>query len=748
MAIDRPSFDESWHRVASLRPRLRSVVQVHRQAYRGTLWHVYRDPGNNRFYRVPAPTHGFIGLLDGRRTVAQAWEQCQERFGDDAPTQGEAIRALGSLYRSNLLHGETPPDAAGVFERQTERRQREVKGYLQNLLFARIPLLDPEPALRKLTPLFGWVFSRVGLLLWTGLVIAGLAAVAGHADRLFSAGASVLAPGNLVWLYLCFAGLKLLHELGHGVACKRMARRERGGGEVRTLGVMLLVLMPLPYVDATSSWSFRSRWRRLVVAAAGMYVEIAAAAVAALVWSRTGEGSLAHGLAYNVMFVAGVTTILFNANPLIRFDGYYILSDLLEMPNLYQRSQNYLKYLVKRYVYGVRRPQNPAQLRTERATFVTYGVSSLVYRVLLFASIFLFVFDKLFFLGAALAIWGIVGYVVTPLVKLVHYLGTSAELMRVRPRAALATAGFTAAVVVAVGVIPWSDHGRAMGVVEPRRYRSVSLGESGFVEAASPAWRRIEPGGDHATRPVIVASNPDLETERDRLAARVDELRLSHQQARAEDPGHARIQAARLAAARQRLARIESRLAGLTVTPGVRGTWLTDDAERLVGTYQQRGEKLGVVASLDDLVVRLTVDQNLGPRLIQEVPLGSPVELRVPGRPGDTVVAELESIRPAGDDRLPSAALSHAAGGPLATRPDDAEGRTAAERFFEVRLRVRTGHDRAPSASYDHPEPLRWFRPVLFPGQRVIARFDLPDRPLLSQGYLALRQLLQQRFQI
>ncbi|MEO0586779.1 MAG: hypothetical protein AAF078_03985, partial [Planctomycetota bacterium] len=317
MAVDRPTFDDNWHRVSELRPRLRSVVQVHRQPLRGVVWHVYRDPGNNRYFRAPPALHHFIALLDGDRTVGDAWKATCERFGDEAPTQGETTQALGMLYTSNLLRGELPPDVSSIMERRRKRQQREAKGYLTNLLFAKIPLADPDAWLTWLVPLTGWLFGWAGAALWLVVLVAGLWAVSGRIGELTDAGSGVLSPDNLIFLTAAFVIIKLIHELGHGLACKAMAKRERGGGEVRQVGVMMMAFMPLPYVDATSSWSFRSKWRRIVVAAAGMYVELFVAALAALLWSRTPEGTLAHQLSYNVMFVASVTTLLFNANPLI-----------------------------------------------------------------------------------------------------------------------------------------------------------------------------------------------------------------------------------------------------------------------------------------------------------------------------------------------------------------------------------------------------------------------------------------------
>ncbi|MEO0963763.1 MAG: HlyD family efflux transporter periplasmic adaptor subunit [Planctomycetota bacterium] len=735
MAVDRPTFDDNWHRVADLRPRLRSVVQVHRQPSRGVVWHVYRDPGNNRYFRAPPATHHLITLLDGDRPIAEAWRATCDRFGDEAPTQGETIQALGALYANNLLRGETPPDVQTLLERRRQRKNRETTGYLKNLMFARVPLFDPDAWLNWLMPLTAWCFGWPGLVLWTAAMVAGLWAVVGRVGELADAGGGVLAPDNLIFLYACFVGVKLIHEAGHGLACKTYARRERGGGEVRQCGVMLMAFIPLPYIDATSSWSFRSRRRRIAVASAGMYVELFVAAIAAMIWARTPEGVLIHQLAYNVMFVASVTTLLFNANPLIRFDGYYILSDLADLPNLYQRSQDYLKYLFKRYAFGVRRPVNPARSLYERVWFVVYGVASLIYKIVLFSGIILFVADRLFFIGAAFAIWGVITYFLLPIGKLAHYLASHAELARCRTRAVLATLGMTAAVLVPSGLIPWSHHGRAAGVVEARYHTTISLGEPGFIEIAAPSG----PIGQTDGRPLIVAEHRELIAERDGLFASLRRLEVQRRQAMDEDIASAQAVDAEITGKRRHLARLDRRLDELSIEPpAIDGIWLVRDADRLPGAWVTRGDELGVVASIDDLIVRVVADQYLGPRLAFEVTDHADVQLRVPRRPDLTFTGTIERVLPAGHNELPSQALSQAAGGAVAidqsaAAQQQADAATSAEPMFEVRVAI--------DPDQPHEQRLR-------PGQTIEARFTLQRRSLIAQGYLALRQLLQRRFQI
>ena len=173
-AIERLTFHESWYRVAELHPRLRTTVQISRQHFRGQPWHVVQDHTNNAFFRLAEPAYRFVGLLDGRRTVADAWKMTNEQLGDDAPTQGEAIQLLGQLYTANLLQAEVTADTHSLFQRYKKRRQREVTSYLMNILFARLPIFDPDAFLERWLPVFGWIFSPVGFFVWIILIGFGI----------------------------------------------------------------------------------------------------------------------------------------------------------------------------------------------------------------------------------------------------------------------------------------------------------------------------------------------------------------------------------------------------------------------------------------------------------------------------------------------------------------------------------------------------------------------------------------------
>ena len=683
MAVDRPTFSESWYRVADLRPRLRSTIQAHRQHFRGQMWYVLQDPASNEHFRVNVPAYRFVGLLDGRRTVAEVWRACNEQLGDGAPTQGEAIQLLGQLYSSNLLQAEMSPDAEGLFRRYHKRRTREVQSYLTNVLFIRIPLVDPDHFLNRWVGIFGRFFSWYGLFLWLALIVTALYFLIGRtADLTGDAYKNILSPENLPLLYLSIVGVKICHELSHCFACKRFGRAEGGAGEVHVLGVMFLVFTPLPYMDASAAHTFRSKWRRVVVGCAGMFAELAIAAIAAIVWSQTSVGTI-RAVCYNIMFTASLWTLLFNANPLLRFDGYFILTDLLEIPNLYQRSKEYLQYLVKKYIWGVRRPRNPANTPGERAWFVLYGVASTIYRVFILFRILMFLTDRLpvqlRFVAVAFAVVSGAMWVCIPTGKFIRYLATNGELLRVRGRAMITTVVFLAAVVIGTGMIPIPDRHRLEGIVEPVNMNVVYAGTDGILRGFRPP--SATPVDKGAT--LVQCENPDLTAEHEILLAERGELEVQLHVALTRQPETAHVYRQQIAALDENIARVADDLRKLKPRAPLRGVWVAPQIDQAIGSYLRRGAQIGLVADVHELRIRAVADQPVA-AMLEEAQ--EHVEIRVKGRPDLRLSGRKSRILPAGLKRLPSAALGFGAGGSTRVTMDDKQGTTAAESYFEVQV--------------------------------------------------------------
>lgn len=723
MPVDRPTFSESWYRVAELRPRLRTTIHTHRQFFRGQTWHVVQDPTSNQFFRLNEEAYRFIAMLDGRRTVSEVWRVTNEQLGDRAPTQGEAIQLLGQLYTSNLLQCDLPPDAEGLLRRYRQRVTREVQGYLTNLLFIRIPLLDPDRFLDWFVGLAGLAFTWGGLVVWLVLLAAGLYSIAGRTGELIDRAPDLLDPASLPLLYASFVLIKIIHELGHGFACKKFGRADGTGGEVHVLGLMFLVFTPLPYVDASSSWAFRSKWHRIVVGAAGMMVELGGAAIAAIVWANTREGTALHAIAYNAVFIGSISTLLFNGNPLLRYDGYYILSDLLEIPNLAQRSRDYLYYLVRKYAWGVRKVRNPAHSPGEAAWMAVYAVSSTIYRVFISIAILLFVASALPFLGIILATVAVIAWGLVPLCKLIYYLFSSAELIRVRTRAVGSSLVVMGGIVAAVGFLPLPDPVYLDGVVEPREMKIIHAGADGFLTDHLPSGQPATPDG----RPLARTVNPELDAQQKGLEAERRRLVARRNLAQTEEPAAAQIIDEQIQALDDQILRVVEQLSLLTIRAPVAGTWYAPDIDLRGGAYLRRGDRIGLVGTLDDMIVRAVAGQEVAGLLIREA--APDVEMRINKRPDLALAGRIKQFLPAGSERLPSPALSYQAGGHTAVAADDRSGTKTIERIFEIQL--------APDRASATP---------LFAGQRVVIRFETAPKPVVARVWRWILQMVQRRF--
>jgi putative peptide zinc metalloprotease protein len=341
--------------------------------------------------------------------------------------------------------------------------------------------------------------------------------------------------------------IKTLHEFGHAFACKRFGILNGSGGQVHVMGVMFLVFIPLPYVDASSAWAFRKKWHRAVVGMSGVMVELAGAAIAAIIWAKTSTGTL-HVIAYNVIFVASVSTLLFNGNPLLRFDAYYVLSDLIEIPNLSQRSRNYIYYVVKKYCWKLRNLQNPAHNIGERIWFVFYGIASMAYRVFICVRILLFLNDRLpeelFILVPFFAASAVIAWVLVPFGKFVRYLITGGELVRNRGRAIGSTLGGLALIVAFTGILRVPDYCRAEGIVEPVRLAVVHAETDGFITGFLPSDHLVRP----ARETLIEAVNPELEAEKKRLLAELRALEAKQRIAELQEIATVQIRSEQIAA--------------------------------------------------------------------------------------------------------------------------------------------------------------------------------------------------------
>ncbi len=710
-------FSGSWYRVRDLVPRLRPHARIHRQRFRGETWYVLQDASNERFHRFPPSAHTVIGLFDGERSVQEIWEIATDRLADDAPTQDETIRLLGQLHAADLLQSNVPPDVLELFDRNQRHERQQLRGRLLSPFSIRVHLFDPERLLEAITPWLRPLLGKLGLLIWLGVVVpaAVLAGVhwseltEGVLDRLFT-------PGNLLAVWLIFPLLKVFHELGHGLAAKHF------GGQVHDMGIMFLVFAPVPYVDASSSWALDKKVQRALVGGAGMIVEVFLAALAFYVWLAAEPGAV-RATAYNALLIGGATTLLFNANPLLRFDGYYILSDLIEVPNLRARGTRFLGWWTERHLFGNRDARRPHTAPGESAWLVGYTLAAFLYRMIIVVAILTWILDQFFVIGVLLGAFAAVGWIGMPLYKGFRFLFVSPSIRRVRGRAIGLSAG---ALLLIVGLLAWlpaPHRTQAEGVVWVPEESLVRVEGEGFVaEVVATPGARVEAGA------LLIRLEDDaLETRRVALGARVDELSARMAAQRPVDIVQAQMTQEELGYAQESLARVEERVAALEIRAGRGGHFVVVRPDDLPGRFVRKGELLARVVDLDTIRVRAVIGQDdvhlVGRRLVE-------TQVRMAERLSEVHIAELVRVVPAASSALPSSVLGSGGGGEVPVDPRDPDGARAVEKMFEVELAL-------PATSE-----------VVNAGGRVYVRFDLGTEPLAVQWGRRLRQIFLSRFQV
>lgn len=707
----------SWYRVASLRPALKSQARIRRHRFRSEVWYVVQDPASGRFNRFTPAAYQLLGLMDGRRTMDEVWTTAIEQLGDDTPSQDEVIRLLSQLHAADLLHCEVSPDSAELFERFERQNRARQKSNWRNPFSIRFPLWNPDRFLSRTLPFLQPFFSWWGALLYGAVLGMGVALAALHWPELAeNLSDRVLATENLVVLWLCFPVVKFLHELGHGYATKA------GGGEVHEMGVMLLVFTPVPYVDATAASGFRSKWRRVLVGAAGMLTEVFIASLFMLVWVAAEPGWL-RAVAFNVILIAGVSTIVFNGNPLLRFDGYYMLSDLIEIPNLASRGNQYWRYLAERYVFRMAHVEPPPLAAGERRWFLFYAPAALTYRTFVLVAIVLYIAAEWFFIGVALAIWGAVMMLVWPILKFVGYLLSLPRLARARQRA-IAISGLAFALLLGfLLAVPMPFRIQAEGVVWLPAEAHVRAGADGFVRSVlvRPA-AEVMPG-----MPLVESHDPVLTAQ-----LRVAEARIAELEARLNfqlfaERVQAEITRQELMRERAHYEHLFERAQALVARSAVGGRFVIERPGDLPGRFFRKGDLLGYVVQDQRRTVRVAVAQDdvdlVRSRLVR-------VDVRPAERLADAYPATLVRAVPAAKDQLPSAALSSEGGGKIAADPRDPKGGKSLASTFQFDLELPA---EAPGDNY---------------GGRAHVRFVLEPEPLAQQWYRRLRQVFLAQFHV
>ncbi|MEO0479819.1 MAG: HlyD family efflux transporter periplasmic adaptor subunit [Planctomycetota bacterium] len=665
-----PSFGQSptlRDQLGPMKASLRGDLDVSRVLFQGEPHYVLRDRLTGRVHRLDLVGYRIACAMRGQADLATlSVELTSAKVAEDADEIFEIAR---DLHRAGLV---TLPidDGAERYARSQKVRNQKRQKRFTDFLFLQIPLFSPDRFLDRTVRHARGLFTKTALATWTLLTLAAIGLVVTRFDDFTAPLLDLVALENLPWLLVALVGLKVIHEFGHAYCCKAF------GGSVPEMGVVLFVGAPLAYCDATSSWSFRSRSRRIAVGLAGMYFESFIAILATFVWAMTDPGPV-NTISHQVIFLASVTTLFFNLNPLIRFDGYHILADIVEIPNLKARSIDELRRWFDRRILG-HRGVEPTETGGRRAFLLSFGVASSVYRITLTLSICFTIATTLFFVGTAMAAI----YLARTLLQFLR--GAFRHLCRAEDTRPVRARALVVAILLFVGL-------PLVTALVPVRWPQVARGVIAFE---NEALVRAEVGGEllgilaHRNAPVtrgqILAdlSDDGLLLARDEAVAELELARMELEAAQRVELAEGERLAVRVRLWEERLAERERDLERLRPAAPMDGLVVSARSSDEHGVRTEPGDPIAEIVS-GQLRIEVALNEE---SLADVVPTaGDHLSVRCTQDPTRTFEATVLTVRPAASRVVLHEALTSLGGGDFVVDPETMQTQAP---VFEVVLEV------------------------------------------------------------
>ena len=619
--------------------------------------YLVEDEVTGRFFRVGLAQYTFLTMLDGRRTVSTALMKTATLLREHAIDEHEAANLCKWAIESGLVDSETGNSTARRIEQHEQQQKQKMVSYL-NPMMMRMPLFNPDPIVSVVARFVGFLVSPAGAVIWLTGCIYGFLMLAQNWSEFINDRVNSFGAMDIVWIGLTWCVLKLVHELAHSVVCKKF------GGRVQSCGILLLLMIPMPYVDVTSSWRFDNKWKRILTSAAGMMCEVFIAAIACWVWVKSGPGPLQYH-AGNVIISATLHTLLFNINPLMKFDGYFMLADWLEIPNLAVHGRSWLKGMFKWAYFG----NKPAPLKETgfRGLAVrAYGVLAMAWFFSIAIGLSLAASGLIEGFGLMVAMIGLVMWAGIPLYSLTKYLlmGTKTE----RPNRVWFASAMTLTLLLAAGFFyfcPSPSVVSAPVVIDFEPLHIVRSNSKGFIENIHVSDGQAVNEGEL----LVTLKNPDLRHELKSLMIDIQISKLRYNTFFNQgEVSQAQLEEKSLESMLKRQSELSERIAELYIYAPSSGSVLARDLDSKVGQHLQPGDEILSVATAGEIhAIALTRQDDI--EWVAENP-ESEIELRIWGRhQSELLKGRVKHINPRARDDLPHEAFSASVGGPLAVIP-------------------------------------------------------------------------------
>jgi putative peptide zinc metalloprotease protein len=694
--MDKPTPASDLERRKQVRIRLRGDLGITPQKYEGRTFFVVKDPVSLRYYRFKDQEHFLLGYMDGRHTLDDAQKAFEKRFRPDRLTLEDLEHFAQQLLTAGLAQNESPQAGKQLFDRRKKRLRSEWMQTLTNILYIKIPVFDPDKLLTVMLRYLWWIFTIPFLLVSVAVMLAAIGLVATHfetfRDKLPSYH-EFFSFKTVVYLWFALGVVKIIHEFGHGLSCKAF------GGEVHEMGALFLCLSPCLYCNVSDAWTLPNKWKRIIISGAGIYVELIIAAFATFVWWNTPSHPFINNLSLSVMIVCSVSTVVFNANPLMRYDGYYVLLDWLEIPNLRDRSNRFLQNLVLEHCLGVEVQPEPYMATGRKVLFVFYAIVSWIYRWVVTFSILYMLHSflrpyKLMVVSDFMAMFAAGSMAGWPLYRLGKNLHKRGRLPDMKPLRVAVSASVVGAAVLFFFLVPLPvSRVRQLALVqlEPDVNHKVFLAVPGILEEIKVT------DGQHVSKGQVLAtfSSRDLDAElleaetqyqvrRSQLDALMVQLRNT-QGLTDSDRSRLLVQRASLEGERDaygaKLLELKKMRDALTLRAPTDGIVMSCPRQDEIGKRWEKDQEkpfctIGDPSELQALMPVVPSDMALlseDQRAMRKHGKDLDVTIRVQGRDRHTWAGRLEPLPEEAAKEVP-VQLTSKAGGPLAEKPGQRPG--------------------------------------------------------------------------
>jgi putative peptide zinc metalloprotease protein len=626
-------------------PKLRADLTWRRFVSEGVDSYIFKDDISQEYVKLDEISGGIALQLDGETSPEDLLGWASRQWPGLEFDHDYIADVIADLERYKFIEDPFQRNALLRARAYEERAQINAKTF-QNIFGIPLGTVNPDRFLTRTQRYVSWFFSPTFVALGIAVFLASLYLVVLNRDHVASRAGSLLSGSGLGWVgvTLVWATIILstaIHELGHAYAVKHF------GGKVDKLGFMCMVVIPCMYCDTSDSHLFPDWRHRAYVALSGTYTELYLAAICTLVWWATPADLLVNQLAYNLMLYSSVSGIIFNYNPLIKFDGYFVLADYLDMPNLQEDAFEYVGWLFKHHVLRMKDEPCPVEGRRRKRILAAYGVASLFYSTMFtfvaFIALRKLLIHSFAFTGAlvaaaflALLLWGMGNRMART---------TSGWVLNHRGairRQKLPLLVGLASLLALMALVPVPGRRGFRVSVEPIRVSALVAPEELRLKEA-----RWSPGQTVAEGQVLAVMDADLAVaERGEATADAGALGIRGAAARrsgaASDAVTAQVGEA---AARERSQLLERRVERAELRAPFAGRVLSPTAPEQVGMQLEGGDTLCVIGDFSQ--VRATA--RLWEFDLEDVHVGAPVRVRLHSRPGEVLIGRVSAIQPAAE---------------------------------------------------------------------------------------------------